>query len=226
MRCVMMSGGDPGAEAFGGVLAAHDDAVLKVDAETARRSHEIVRFDPDVLLIRAPGRGRPRPWVQSLVDVARFGGRPVLALLTGDEFMVGGTPAWAHRPLIAPYDRATLVHELHLLGMHDRAEAEGVVLRCGDVELNEVQREVHVRRTRVELTFVEFELLAVLLQRRGEVVSRRELIPQVSRRRATGERAVDVCIHRLREKLSGANGFALETVRFVGYRCVSTPRPV
>ncbi len=74
----------------------------------------------------------------------------------------------------------------------------------------------------VELTALEFRLIATLLERRGRVQTRQALLTDVwglSGDLAT--RTVDTHIKRLREKL-GAAGAYIETVRGLGYRFEET----
>jgi two-component system phosphate regulon response regulator PhoB len=68
------------------------------------------------------------------------------------------------------------------------------------------------------LTATEFKLLAVLMQRRGRVQSREQLLRDVWEYDALIDtRTVDTHIGRLREKL-GVTGKYVETVRGAGYR--------
>jgi two-component system phosphate regulon response regulator PhoB len=70
----------------------------------------------------------------------------------------------------------------------------------------------------VELTATEFKLLRLLLERKGRVQSREELLADVWNYSPDLEtRTVDTHVRRLREKL-GAAGEVIETVRGVGYR--------
>lgn len=78
----------------------------------------------------------------------------------------------------------------------------------------------------IELTTGEFRVMAALLRARGRVVSREELHVAMgdTRRSAFASRAVDVCIHGLRDKVDRPFGtHSIETVRGSGYR---TPRDV
>jgi DNA-binding response OmpR family regulator len=70
----------------------------------------------------------------------------------------------------------------------------------------------------VELTHREFTLLAYLMRRAGETVSRSDIISHVwSAMGDLGSNVIDVYVRRLRGKL-GAAGERLKTVRGVGYR--------
>ena len=70
----------------------------------------------------------------------------------------------------------------------------------------------------VELTLKEFELLRYLVENKGIVLSRDEILEKIWGYECAGEtRTVDVHIRTLRQKL-GDSGFLIETVRGVGYR--------
>lgn len=70
----------------------------------------------------------------------------------------------------------------------------------------------------VALTYKEFELLLMLIQARGTVLTRDHMLESVWGYDFIGEtRTVDVHVHTLRQKLRGCGG-RIETVRGVGYR--------
>jgi DNA-binding response OmpR family regulator len=80
------------------------------------------------------------------------------------------------------------------------------------------RRQILVERLPVQLTLREYDLLAKLIERAGEVVARRELTGLTAAASIDGEsNAVDVHISRIRDKL-GPHGSRIETVRGVGYR--------
>ena len=70
----------------------------------------------------------------------------------------------------------------------------------------------------VTLTRKEFDLLALLMERPGQVFTRDALLERVwGYDYEGGTRTVDVHVQTLRQKL-GACGACIETVRGVGYR--------
>lgn len=83
-----------------------------------------------------------------------------------------------------------------------------------DVEKHKLQ----VNGETVELTATEFKLLSLLMERKGRVQTRENLLINVWNYEADIEtRTVDTHIRRLREKL-GSEADMIETVRGVGYR--------
>ncbi len=73
----------------------------------------------------------------------------------------------------------------------------------------------------VALTYKEFELLAFLLEHRGAVLNRDQILREIWGYEFDGEnRTVDVHVRTLRQKL-GAHGDIIETVRGIGYKISS-----
>ena len=76
----------------------------------------------------------------------------------------------------------------------------------------------------LNLTAIEFKLLSVLMNRRGRVQSRQQLLNDVWGIQAdVTTRTVDTHVKRLRQKL-GRMGDAVETLRSVGYRFRANPK--
>jgi DNA-binding response OmpR family regulator len=91
---------------------------------------------------------------------------------------------------------------------------------AADVVLDVDRRELCVNGERVPLSHREFALLHHLLNRRGEICSRQELLADVwGIGFDPGTNVVDVYVRRLRNKLAGD---AIETVRNVGYRLAAS----
>jgi DNA-binding response OmpR family regulator len=97
---------------------------------------------------------------------------------------------------------------------------EGVLVDDGlRVCLEERTTSVGIRT--LDLTFLEFELLAYLLLHPKQVFTRRQLMETVwGYPEAGGGRTVDVHIARLRRKLGARHRYRLATVRRVGYKYV------
>jgi len=99
--------------------------------------------------------------------------------------------------------------------------SSGEPIRAGDLELDFERRTTRMRRKPVELTYVEFEILAALASAPGRVFTREMLLEQVwGDSTYRDPRTVDVHIRHLREKLEAdpKRPEYLFTVRNVGYR--------
>jgi two-component system phosphate regulon response regulator PhoB len=97
-------------------------------------------------------------------------------------------------------------------------EEEGEVLHFGEVVVDVPRHSATVQGKRVELTATEFKLLTVLVERRGRVQSREQLLRDVwEYDESMNSRTVDTHMRRLRQKL-GRSARYLGTVRGLGYR--------
>ncbi|MCX7772285.1 MAG: response regulator transcription factor [Clostridia bacterium] len=102
-------------------------------------------------------------------------------------------------------------------------EAAVQVLTAGDISIDLERHEVYKGSEKVDLTLKEFELLKILLQNRGRVLSRDLLLEKVWGFDYFGEtRTVDVHIRYLRQKIEpdDSKPAYIETVRGVGYRFI------
>ncbi|HEY2028521.1 MAG TPA: response regulator transcription factor [Myxococcales bacterium] len=90
-------------------------------------------------------------------------------------------------------------------------------LRAGPLSLDAETREARLDGATLELTRVEFELLAALVRRPGQALTRQWLVSQVLDPDRDGtERTLDVHVSRLRKKLGAVQ--LIETVWGIGYR--------
>ena len=90
--------------------------------------------------------------------------------------------------------------------------------RLGNLLLAPARREVLVNGALVQLTYKEFELLRLLLEAKGAVLTREVLMDRIWDLASEREnRTLDVHIRTLRAKLGDAGRY-IETVRGVGYR--------
>ena len=95
---------------------------------------------------------------------------------------------------------------------------ENTGLTIGDLFVDKTRHEVLVKGEQVTLTLKEFELLCLLVENKGKVLTRDQLLNSIWGYEFDGEnRTVDVHIRTLRQKL-GSCGEYIETVRGVGYK--------
>lgn len=89
------------------------------------------------------------------------------------------------------------------------------------IRVDTVQRTAQVDGRQLDLTYLEFELLAHLVAHPGRVHSRDHLVSTVWGYGHVGDgRTVDVHIARLRRKLGAGHRDTIRTVRRVGYKYV------
>lgn len=97
-------------------------------------------------------------------------------------------------------------------------ETKSERFQVGELEVDIPRHLVTVGGKRVDLTATEFKLLVTLMERRGRVQSREQLLQDVwEYDNIIDTRTVDTHMRRLREKLGRASRY-LDTVRGVGYR--------
>jgi two-component system phosphate regulon response regulator PhoB len=93
----------------------------------------------------------------------------------------------------------------------------------GDLKIDIESHEVYVDEMQIELTALEFKLLNQLVETRGRVQSRDQLLSEVWGYSAeVTTRTVDTHIKRLRNKL-GSMGKYVQTIRGVGYKFSRIP---
>ncbi len=94
----------------------------------------------------------------------------------------------------------------------------GQMLKAGPLEMDLSRHEVNVNGVNVKLTLTEFKLLSALVQARGRVLSRDQLMDKAMGSDVfVTDRAIDVHVTSIRRKLGDAAAL-VHTVRGVGYR--------
>ena len=201
------------------------------DGESGMAS--VRKESPDLLIldIMLPGKGGFDVLRELRVSGQRF---PVLILTarSQESDVVLGFDFGADDYVTKPFSTAELLARVRALlrrvqtGGGGDEEGPGVgapgLLTFGDVEVSTSSRTVRRNGDPVELTPKEFDLLVALLERRGAVISRQELLKEVwgYGNADINTRTVDVHLSELRRKLEDdpANPRFLLTVRKAGYR--------
>ena len=105
----------------------------------------------------------------------------------------------------------------------DKSQPADPTYTFGALTLNLEAHQVFINDLEVGFTALEFRLLKHLIDRKGRVQSRDQLLEEVWGYSAeVTTRTVDTHIKRLREKL-GSAGEYIQTIRGVGYRFSKTP---
>ncbi|MGN1480913.1 response regulator [Porcipelethomonas sp.] len=146
---------------------------------------------------------------------------PIIMLTAkGSEYdKVLGLDAGADDYITKPFGMLELVSRIKALlrrtAEHTVEERE---LKTGDIVVNLDKHKVTAGGKDVVLTYKEFELLCMLIESQGVVLTRNQLLENIWGYDFTGEtRTIDVHIRSLRSKL-GESGNLIETVRGIGYR--------
>jgi DNA-binding response OmpR family regulator len=201
-----------GLEAEGFAVTAATDGV---EGERLALSES---YDAIVLDLMLPGR----PGLEVLGSVQRAKpSLPVIVLTARGEVedRVTGLDAGAVDYLVKPFSLAELAARVRAQ-LRAVTQAGTTTLSGEGIEVNLLTRKVRRDGETVALSSTEFELLALLLRHRGQVVSREQILGSVWGYQHDPEtNVVDVYIGYLRRKLALSGAPApIHTVRRVGYR--------
>jgi len=150
---------------------------------------------------------------------------PVLMLTARDkvEDRVLGLERGADDYLVKPFAFSELLARVGALlrrgASNNGHAAQATELHLGDLELDLIARRAARAQQRLDLTAKEFNLLALLLRRRGQILSRTTLAEQVWDMNFDSDtNVVEVAVRRLRAKLDDPfQTKLLHTVRGMGY---------
>lgn len=154
--------------------------------------------------------------VRSDPETARTG---ILMLTAKGEpdHRVRGLESGADDYMGKPFSPRELILRLQALSRRLKAPPSSPSLEFDGIAVDKTLFEIRVDGRKLDLTNIEFKLLSLLLDRRGRVQSREQLLADVwGYNNAIDTRTVDTHIRRLREKL-GDKSHRLETVRGEGY---------
>jgi DNA-binding response OmpR family regulator len=154
--------------------------------------------------------------------IRQQGELPVLMLTARDEDVdkIIGLEVGADDYMTKPFNPRELVARVRAIlrrAAPERARRESAVITHGDLVVDAGRREARVVGTEVQLAPKEFDLLWELLDHRGLVLTRDQLLERVWGYTFAGDtRTVDVHVRQLRRKLGDAS--PIVTVWGVGYK--------
>jgi two-component system phosphate regulon response regulator PhoB len=133
------------------------------------------------------------------------------------EERIAGLELGADDYLTKPFSPRELVLRLGLLIQKSRSAGDVANLQVGPFVMDRASFEVRLKGHKLDLTALEIRLLATLMERRGQVLSREMLLRDVwGYRNLSNSRTVDTHVRRLRTKLSSYHD-RLVTVHGEGY---------
>jgi DNA-binding response OmpR family regulator len=147
---------------------------------------------------------------------------PILMLTARDEDVdkIIGLEVGADDYLTKPFNPRELVARVKSIlrrSAPERRHLESAVLTHGELSVDAGRREVHVGDHEIQLAPKEFDLLWELLDHRGLVLTRDQLLERVWGYTFAGDtRTVDVHVRQIRRKLGDAS--PIVTVWGVGYK--------
>jgi DNA-binding response OmpR family regulator len=129
--------------------------------------------------------------------------------------------------LAKPFEPRELVARIQsVIRRSARHMTSAEILEFDGLRLEKETRRVALDGAGIELTTMEFELLAVLMQSHGRVLSRNHLIERLRGIDAeVYDRSIDMLVSRVREKLGddAQSPRFIRTVRLSGYQFVGAP---
>ena len=157
----------------------------------------------------------------------------ILATARGSEYdKVVGLDTGADDYLAKPFGMMEMVSRIRAVLRRNQMVAESgeaadddIPLVCGDISMRIGQHEVTVRGENVFFPLKEFELLEYLMQNKGRVMTRHQLIDRIWGSDYVGDtKTLDVHVKRVRSKIEEDPGHPkyLTTVRGLGYK-IDTP---
>ena len=152
---------------------------------------------------------------------------PILMLTARDEDVdkIIGLEVGADDYLTKPFNPRELVARVKSIlrrSAPERKQIESKVMRHGDLLIDAGRRETRVGEEEIQLAPKEFDLLWELLDHRGLVLTRDQLLERVWGYTFAGDtRTVDVHVRQLRRKLGDAS--PIVTVWGVGYKVSPAP---
>jgi two-component system response regulator QseB len=186
------------------------------DGKAAQAALHTEAYDLLVLDINLPGKDglQVLRWLRSQQQEVA-----VLVVSARDAVSdrVAGLNLGADDYLTKPFDLDELIARIHALGRRRSGRSEPE-MRLGRLVVQPLKRQVLLDGNPVALAAREFDLLAVLIERPGTVLSREQLESRLyGWQDEVASNAVEVHLHHLRKKLGTA---WIKNVRGVGYKLV------
>jgi two-component system, OmpR family, response regulator len=214
------------------ILTAEGYAVEAVASGQAMRRTLLVRtFDLIILDLRLPGGEDGFALAQRL----RAESDVPLIMLTGRSEQVDkvvGLEIGADDYVTKPFDRRELVARIRSILRRSQMRSATVngsdrdksIIKFAGWTMNLGRRELTASGgDKIELTTFEFQLLSVLVERPGQLLSRDQILELVASRHWTpSDRSIDVHIGKLRRKLRDdpCDPRLIKTIRGIGYMFV------
>lgn len=180
---------------------------------------EIADYKPDLIVLDL---GLPELDFRETMKLIRaMSNAPIVAIATreAEREIVAILRDGADDYLIQPFRVGELSARIEAV-LHRTTSGPSAVIRAGELEIDLLRHAARLGGAALDLTPREFDLLAYLASRPGEVIARADLLSEIWRKSHGDERTVDAHLARLRRKLGEtvAEPRYLHTVRTIGVR--------
>lgn len=204
-------------------LYLQQDGYLVEEAEDGKQAiDKIIKNDYDLILLDVM-MPLMDGW-ETLKNVRGISEVPVIMLTAKGTVKdkVTGLTIGADDYLVKPFEEEELMARIKaiLRRTHTHNDKEEVLKYKGLV-LNKSAREITYQGAEIHLTQTEFDLLKVLIEHKGKVLTREQLVELIWGLEFMGEdRTVDSHVKNLREKLkvAGVDSSLVKTVWGMGYK--------
>lgn len=176
------------------------------------------RFAPDVVVLDVM-----MPRMDGIALTRELAGDPrrglvILSARDDTQDRILGLDLGADDYLGKPFEFGELLARVRSV-LRRRQPEQAAVLRAGPLQLDRSTRKVRLDTQEVDLSAREFDLLAYLMEHRGEALPRDRLLNAVWGVSFYGdENNLEVYVRYLRLKLNDTERRLIQTVRGVGYR--------
>ncbi len=200
-------------------LEGHGFKVL--EAATGQDGLEqLIGAKPDILLLDL---GLPDIDGKEIIRrIREWSGIPIIILSARDqeEEKIEALDVGANDYLTKPFGIGELMARIRVCLRQSRSGEDDMQLRCGEIVVDLSKHQVFVADGEVKLTPTEYELLKVLMQNAGKVLTHRQLLKKVWGAESSDTQYIRVYIGQLRRKIEtdSARPRYIVTESGIGYR--------
>lgn len=190
---------------------------VQAEADGHSLAHVVREFGPDLVMLDVRLPEGPDGFTMAR-RIRQENDLPILFLTAAEEpeDRLEGFEAGGDHYLVKPYDLDELLARVKAL-LRRAGRDKDRVWRVGDLVVECSTRTAVRGGTKLDLTRTEYELLAVLVQEAGNVLSKEQLLSRVWGFDAYDTNLVEVHLSSLRRKMEAQRPRMVHTIRGAGY---------